>query len=255
MPRAFFKLCTIQGLAVLVLLHATAGAYVVTGAQRQDPASIELKHFKVEKLSLLDALLQLGQEQGIPLGIEYIDLKAVTDPISVDMGPATVAQVFDAILRQQPGYSWSVRGGVVCISHLGVPAGGLNLLDHVLTDFSIQKISITEAGNVLYMTLDKELHPGITGWGGSYAGDISRTEVGPFAMHNVTVREALNRMVAQAGDAAWVVQVPPGNLDELPSYGLWRIIQYRTPPELYGPFFRGILRYVKPDHTPKNPTR
>jgi hypothetical protein len=176
----------------LLLLFFLSGTLCAATIKQQDPASISLKRFRVEKTSLLDAILDLAQEQRVAVGIEY-------------------------------------------------------LLDHVLNDFSIPRMSVTEAGLALDRVLYAALHPAVEGWAGSYAGEISQTEVGPLSMHDVTVREALNRIVKEAGDAAWVVQVPPGNLDKLPSYGLWRIIQYQTPAKAYGALFRGILRYVKPE--------
>lgn len=230
-----------------VLLLVTLS--VATG-HRRGPASEVIKSFRIRGVPLIDALLGLGQEQRVPLSIEYIDLKAVSDPISVDIGPASVGQILDAILQYDPGYSWSSHDGVICISHTGVPAGGANLLDHILSDFSIPKMSITHAALDLDRVLYMDLHPGTHGWAGSYAGEVSRTQVGPYTMRGVTVREVLNRMVKDAGDAAWVVQVPPGNLDRLPTSGLWRTIQYETPPKPYGPLFRGILLYTKPDQKP-----
>lgn len=200
--------------------------------------------FHVENLTLVDTLLRLAQQQHFPLGIEYIDVKAVTDPISLDTGPAPLGQVLSAILRLQVGYSWSVQDGVVRISHSDVPVGTANLLSHTLPDFIIPRMSITEASLALDHTLYADLNPGTVGWAGSYAGEISATKVGPYSMRSVTVREVLNRMVRDAGDAAWVVQVTPRNLDKLPSYGLWRVVEYAMPPQpprLYSHLFKAVL--------------
>jgi hypothetical protein len=245
------RICSSARLAFLLLLLC-AGLARLSLAGSEDPTRRTIKGFHAHRISLLDALLQLGQQQKIPLGIEYIDSKAVTDPISLDTRPATIAQVLDAILAQQPGYAWSVQDGVIVITHKDVPNGGRNLLNIVLPDFAIPRLHRVDAGLSLQMALDKELHPEVQGWAGDYPGEIPAVEIGPFSMHDVTVREALNRIVSEAGGAAWVVQVPPGNLDKLPSYGLWRIIEYENPPKLYGPFFQGILRYVTTHGTPRN---
>jgi len=238
-----------RGLTLVLLLIATA----LSGAapSQRDPAAQIVKSYRAENVPLVDALLRLGQQQEVPFGIEYIDLKAVTDPITVATGAAPVGQVLDAILERAPGYSWSSRGGVICISHSGVPVGGSNLLDHVLSDFSIPKMSMTNAALALDRSLYMDLHPGTQGWAGSSAGEVSKTEVGPYSLRDVSVREVLNRIVKDA-DAAWLVQVPPGNLSRLPSYGLWRTVQYESPPKLYAPLFRGILLYTKPDQAPDN---
>jgi len=43
---------------------------------------------------------------------------------------------------------------------------------------------------------------------GSISGESS-AQIGPFELTNVTVREALNRIVREHGRAAWIVQVRP----------------------------------------------
>lgn len=217
----------------------------------QSVTSRTVGQFNAEGSTLFDAVLLLGQEQHIPLGIEYIDEEALQRPITVKVGAATVGQVLGAILKQEPGYSWSVNAGVIDVSHSGVPAGSANLLNRILPDYSIPSLSITEAGVMLDRDLYDSLHPGSQGFAGSYAGDILPLRVGPLSMRNVTVRQALNRIVGQAKDAAWVVQVKPTGLRGLPSYGLWKIVQYQSPPKSYSPMFLGFLRYLDP--APPNP--
>lgn len=209
----------------------------------QNDGSKAVQSFKVEKISLLDALLQLGRERSLPLGIEYIDMKAVTEPITVEVKRATVAQVLDAILSQEPGYSWSFQNGVVHITHTGVPAGGMNLLDRVLQDFSIPRVSLTDADRMLRMTVYMDIHPESRGFAGDFPGPISNTQLDPLDMHDATVREVLNRIVREPrSGAAWVVQVSPEHLDELPPYGLWRVIEYEPHMPKYSSLISEILR-------------
>jgi hypothetical protein len=47
------------------------------------------------------------------------------------------------------------------------------------------------------------------------------------------VRQVLNRLVSSTKKGAWVVRVQPCSLDQLPSGGLWTIIEYETPPRQY----------------------
>ena len=229
--------------AILVLLAASA--VLARAIDQHDPLSMTVKHFRAEKVPLLDALLSFAQEQHLPLGIEYIDLHAVSDQVSIDIGSATVSQVLDAILKRAPGYTWSIRDDVICISHSDVPVGGSNLLDRVLSDFSIPRMSVTRAALALDRALYMDLHQGTQGWAGSYAGKFRDGRWTRYEMHGVTVRDVLNRIVRDAGDAAWVIQVPPKNLDNLPFYGLWRTIQYEVPPKQYGSLFRGFLLDIR----------
>ena len=206
--------------------------------------------FRVERVSVIDALLQLGRQEQIPMGIEYIDLQALEEPISVTTGPSTVAEVLNAILSKASGYSWSVRDGVVAISHASIGRNHRNLLNWRLSHFSVTKMTLADASHLLEMTLAHELQPDVKGWVGSYSPGNSRKTVGPLDLHDVSVRKALNRLVAQAGSAAWIVQVPPGGLGQLPSYGLWRIVEYETTAGPYAPFLLQILRSPKTRATP-----
>lgn len=202
--------------------------------------------FRVEKTSKLDALLNLGRQEHIPLGIEYVDFQALEKPISINIGPSTIAETLDAIFGRGSGYSWSVQDGVLHISHKSLRKSSRNLLDRRLPRFSIRKVSLQDGGHVLQMTLQGDLQPQLQGWVGSYPTGSSSKKVGPLELQNITVRQALNRLVAEAGDAAWIVQVPPGALDSLPSYGLWRVIEYdEANPRPLGPFLLEILRNFK----------
>lgn len=198
--------------------------------------------FRADKVSLIDALLQLARQEQIPLGIEYVDFEALEKPIAVNLGPATISEVLDAILKQGSGYSWSVQDCVVNVSHASISENSGNLLNTRLPRFSVPSVSLQEGSHVLEMTLDHEIHPQVQRWFGSFPAGTSPKRIGPLDLHNITVKQAVNRLVAEAGGAAWIVQVPPGKLGRLPSYGLWRIIEYDTAPRPYGPFLLQILR-------------
>jgi hypothetical protein len=187
----------------------------------------------VERLCLLDALLQLGQEEGVPLGIEYVDREALEKPLSVKLDETTVGEIVEGLLGQNKGYSWRVRDGVLTVSHESVVSGKENLLDHVLHEFSVPRCLVGDACNLLHMVLVQELHPQIQGFAGDYSPGDLQNLIGPFKLRNVPVWRVLNRLVSANKKAAWIVQVPPGHLDELPSYGLWTIVEYETPPRRY----------------------
>jgi hypothetical protein len=176
----------------------------------------------------------LGQQERIPLGIEYVDRGALEEPIGRDFREATVSEIIRALLGEDKGYAWRVRDGVVNISHKPAAPGKENLFDRVLPDFRIPKCSVAEASNALYMSLNSQLHPEVTGYAGEYSPGSSRDLIGPLEVRNATVRDILNRLVNSVNrKAAWIVQVPPGHLDELPSGGPWAILEYESPPRQY----------------------
>jgi hypothetical protein len=81
-----------------------------------------VRSFNIRDLNMIDALLQLGQEQQIPIGIEYIDATAFRSRITLHEQDTTVGKLLDAITHA-PGYYWSVQGYVITVSHKGAPKG------------------------------------------------------------------------------------------------------------------------------------
>jgi hypothetical protein len=123
----------------------------------------------VERQCLLDTLLQLGQQEGVPLGIEYIDREALEKPISVKLDGATVGEITRVLLAQDRAYTCQVREGVLTVSHESVGSGKENLLDHVIPEFSVPRCSVGDASHLLGMDLELELHPQIQGFVGDYS--------------------------------------------------------------------------------------
>ncbi len=210
----------------LVLLVSATGGFAETSLLQKPVAS-----FKLERASLLDALLSLGQQEHIPLGIEYVNLQDLERQVSVQVASTTVGSAVKAILGNFTGYTLHVADGVLNISHSDVPAGRRNLLDHVVPEFVIDRpTNLQTANNVLWMAFDRTLHQDNRGYIGHYpAGNTARV-VGPLKMDHVTTRSVLNRLVRERGDAAWIVQVPPQYLDQLwNACRSWRIVEYDDP--------------------------
>jgi len=175
---------------------------------------------------MIDALLQLGQEQWIPIGIEYIDAAAFRGRITLHEQDTTVARLLDTITHGR-GYSWFIQGEVVMVTHNGAPQGRKNLLNTRIPEFAIpREVTMQAASLRLLGTLYLVLHPHATGIVGDYPSGNPQFRVGPWTMRNATVRQILNRIVSQHNNGAWVVQQAPWNMDKEPAYGLWRVFEY-----------------------------
>ncbi len=96
---------------------------------------------------MIDALLQLGQEQRIPIGIEYIDAAAFRSRITLHVRNSTVGALLDAITHPR-GYSWFVYGDVVIVTHKGAPQGRKNLLDTRIREFAIAREVTLQAASL-----------------------------------------------------------------------------------------------------------
>jgi len=213
-------------LTALLMAVTMLGA---AGIQPPRTAASRVESFRANGVTMLGALLKLGQQEHLSLGIDYLNLDAVEAPVRVSLEHTTVGQILDAIVRQDPGYFWRLKDGIVVVSHEGAPTGPRNLLDYVLPVFSIPRCTLQEANQALWMTLYVRLHPETKGFAGTYSPGRMSTRVGPFYLRASSVRQALDAIVSGAGDAAWVAQVPPDHLQELPPTGLWRLIDFRDP--------------------------
>ena len=176
-----------------------------------------------------DALLRLGGQEQVPMGIEYVSRESLEKLITEDFHNTTVEGILEHLLGSK-GYCWRVQDDVVDVSHKSVATGKANLSNHVLPTFVIRRCSVADASNVLYMSLNSQLHSEVTGYAGDYNPGDPQDLIGPLEMRNTTVRQILNRLVSANNRAAWVIRVQPGRLGQLPTGGLWTIIEYENPP-------------------------
>ena len=211
---------------VLVCLFAIPATSGQASPLASELPSRPVASFDVRGLNLIDALLQLGQERQVPIGIEYIDAAAFRSRITLHVRNSTLGALLDAITHGQ-GYRWLIHDGVVMVTHDGEPQGRRNLLNTRIPEFAIDKeVTLQDASLKLLGALYWALNPHSAGIIGDYPGGNLKFRVGPLRMGNATVRQILNRIVSQRRNGAWVVQQTPWNMDKDPSYGLWRVFEY-----------------------------
>lgn len=220
------------------LLVVLALAIGVTSNATVNPKSWlgnrSVKAFTSSGNSPLDTLLLFCQQQEIPLGVEYVDETLLRSPVAVKVSRSTVGEVLDKILTSVKGYRWLIENGVIVVTHVSLERDdSQNILRLRVAQFKTSESTLAEASNILRMTIDRQLNPDVRGWVGSYPPGNTRRKIGPLVLKNLSVRTILNHLVAEHGSAAWIVNVPPGNLGELTSWGLWRMVEYEEPPRRY----------------------
>jgi len=241
-------------LAIGFVLSAVLQNGALSASQAGEPPTILSKRvasFSVRGACLIDALLTLGQQERIPLGIEYVSREALEKPISKDFQNTTVGEIVQVLLGGGRGYTWRVRDGVLNVSHKSVATGKANLLNRVLPEFVMRRCSVADASNVLYMSLNSQLHPEVTGYAGDYNPGDMQNLVGPFELRNAPVWHILNLLVSTGKMSAWAVRVQPGCLDQLPPGGLWTIMEYQAPPRQYAEDLRREIFGREPPASPK----
>jgi hypothetical protein len=189
---------------VAILVLAVVGA---PGAERK-PVSVlsrPVSHFSIGQTSVLNALLWLGHDEGVSLGIEFSG-QDLSREVQVAANMTTMSEAVKKILGSSSAYLLYDSHGVVLIRKKGIrpPAW----LDHRLPQFEMPRMELMTAGYALCMRLELDLNPTI----GGFAGDLPVTdpidEVGPFHERGQTVRQLLIRIVASSRSAAWFPSIP-----------------------------------------------
>jgi hypothetical protein len=217
---------------VVIFIFGIASPQFLGNAQTEPGSALLSKpvtSFTAQGLSLVDALLQLGQQEEIPLGIEYVDRESQETPTIVKMEKTTVGAILEKLVAQERGCSWRVREGVLTVTQGSAEPARENLLNRMIPQFSVSRCSVSEASNLLWMDLEQQLDPTIKGFAGDFFPADGQNLIGPLTMRNAPVWRVLNRLVTVNQKGAWIVQVANGRLDKLPGYGLWRIVEYQRP--------------------------
>lgn len=230
MPHRLWHLSLIS----LFLLLSSFGQGTQTpsrGPVRRTPSSLNAKigEFSAGGVSRLEALVGLGREYDLPIGVECVRADMFQPAPTVSLHQPTLREAVDAVLPQPQRYRLLMSSGVLlvrCAPELPVRR---NVLAMSLPSFSIQRANLATAGTVVSMELQQQLAHRTLGFAGDYTPAPSGHDVGPLHIRAGTVESALNTIVRSYGRAAWVATAPPDKLGRLPSTGLWIILDYRDP--------------------------
>ena len=186
----------------------------------------QISGFRSEGVGLVATILRFSEEEKLPVAIEFIDAKALRQPLSVALGRMSIAQALDTILRHAPLYHWRWQDGILRITNENSLHGSNNLFDTVIPVFELKrKATVQEASVLLSMSLQNLISGSVNGYAGDFdPGDV-RQSVGPVKLLHETVAEILSYIVVSSGAAAWLVTQPPDGLAKINQDGLWMIVQ------------------------------
>jgi hypothetical protein len=173
--------------------------------------------FEVNNIDRMDAILTLARRYHVPLGIEFVDeamFQSVT--FRVPSGD-TIKSALDLLAPTDSGFLVTEHGNVFVISHQNVPTAD-NVLDTTLDEIKVPEGTIQEADMALLFALDRQHRrnagiPQANGYGASEGmSSVQSTRIAPFEATKISVRDVLDRIVGEDGNAAWIVQVRPQGL-------------------------------------------
>jgi hypothetical protein len=181
-----------------------------------------VERFETSGRTLIASVIELAYEYELPTAIEYINHDATTRPIDLRFQDESIRGILTALILQIPEYRVTFSDGVVDLYVPKAREDPSNLFNKVIKDFAVSELDTHRADMELVCTLARELVPP-GGCGGSIAvgqwGSLKIT----LHLHNATVFEILNAMVAQNGKAVWTVMAPPDKLSKIPVGGLWHV--------------------------------
>lgn len=202
------------------------------------PLSRTLHHLEIRHVTLLSALLRLGYDHGICFGIEISDSsmrvpvpKLIVEEISLG---ATVRK----LLATAQGYEATESGSIVLIRKTRHPP---SWLDTIVPEFKLQRASVQDASNLLYMELRLLENPSMKGIAGDYPPGSFQLKIGPIAEYHKTARELLNVIVGHSPGGMWIAGTSMG-----PSGSLWRILEYSEPREQNAAILGSLVRQFEP---------
>lgn len=242
-------LLTVTAVVAAIWPVIAAQTAVRTQTTAADEGRKRVESFSANGIPRIAALMNLARQHRVPLGVEYAGPELVM-PVTLNLTNTDVATVIKALFPTTLGFQVSMRGTVPVIGHRALPPPARNALDVVLARVAIREaMPMQRAASVVWMTLAQQLDPTIGGFAGSELG-TPEPRIQPMELRRITVRDALNRLAREDGNAGWFVTVSPGQLDRGWKKGapaMWSVVQYDyNPPES----IRRILESRMPDIVP-----
>jgi len=214
--------------AQLVILAAcclTVVSFESTYAQAttfEDKINTRVELFDASNRTLVANLICLAYSHNLPMGIEYIDQNALTQPIGLVLGNESIRGILQALVQQVPGYKVTFSGGVVDVYAPKAREDTSNLLNKTIKNFGVSGLDTTRADMELFCGLSREVLPS-----GGCGGSIVTGQWGPkrvsVHLENAKVYEILNAITSQNGEAVWTVIAASDKLSKIPFGGLWHM--------------------------------
>jgi len=196
-------------LSISFLILCACGT-LTSGQTLQEKLALKVDTFDSAAKSVPLQLIEVAQRFNIPMGIEWSDNSEDKGPAMMQLRDITVGSLLSQILAQQPGYEFRLEDGVVHIFATHLLDDQYNFLNIRLREFSLEKANMAAARYHLWGAIVSHLHP-VGGYGGGYGGvslykDFNAPKI-TFVCKDLTVRQALSKIVEAEGNALWVVRI------------------------------------------------
>jgi len=186
-----------------------------------------IHEFTAARVSRLDALLRLGQEQNVCFAVEYVDGAMLTEPHDFHLTGTTIGDAVRSILGdEEHSLVVDARNGLIVISRTPRPAG---IFDYLIPKWETRRGSVQDMSIGLHMQFVMNLNPCVKGFAGDYPTADLQDQVGPFNEYNHSVGYLLDKIITESTGAAWIAEVPwnhIGDVTLVEARRVWTIVEY-----------------------------
>jgi hypothetical protein len=178
-------------------------------------------HFVPDAISPFDQLIEVARAFGIPMGIE-VNIESCSKIYTRRLlqGPNTLGSLISQISKEIPEYKMEFNDGVINIIPVQLADNPKSYLNLRIPEFRLDQEDVWGAEANLRRAIKSTLHPVHVpprAPAGSVSGYIVPIDRGDgfdrqnikFSGRNLTVREILNSIALQNGNAYWVVYENP----------------------------------------------
>lgn len=252
MSTAFWVFMLIVVLSVSVADSRIADSYGRQPTNLSSRLAQPIRDFDNHGEPLISTLLRLAADYHLPMGIERVTAEGIRKPIEVKLQQGTVRTLIDSCVQKINGYAWKIEEGVVFVYGVDEYLQPSNLFNYVLPSFEIVNRTIGRANSMLRekLILEKYKPSGIAG---SYIiSPETENKTLNLNVHNIAIRQILNRLIALHGEVVWIARVPPDQLREAPSQGLWVMIPVSifARPQTRSPAYLNSFLHLFPEPKP-----
>jgi hypothetical protein len=213
----------LSGIAVLAAPAVAEGREPTLG----EKLSSHIRSYDMEGRSLVECLLELAYRYKLPLGIEYIDQKAVADRSTLRFFNQTLRDVITSMVVRVPNYRVDFSGGLVDVYSTAGRGDASNTLNITIPDFSVSEVDLGFANFKVAEALQRTVSPGAM-----FAGDFIGAKFGrgkiTLHLQGKRVYEILNAVTAEDGGCVWLAVVPPAGLRARGAH-VWRVYTLDAP--------------------------
>lgn len=210
----------VRGLGLFVLFVQIAAGQRVA-ASPQEPAALEARlqtrvtNYELVADDFVEALLKVAGEYKIPVGIVWVRTPAALRGVRLSKKDTTVQDIIQALVKTQPEYTMTAKGGLVHVFARGVVPDRENFLTLKVPEFEVHNQVVELAERRLGDIIRAAVSPPKPVAGGMRGGTIGSllVEVGDpsltLKLQGVAAEDVLDALTLASGRGVWLVTFAP----------------------------------------------